>query len=37
MRHALVAALLFIDQSHFHGHMSALLSFRSWVRKTLER
>jgi len=27
----------FIDQSHFHGHMSALLSFRSWVRKTLER
>jgi Uma2 family endonuclease len=27
----------FIDQSHSDGHMSALVSFRSWVRKTLER
>ena len=27
----------FIDQSHSDSHMSALVSFRSWVRKTLER
>jgi hypothetical protein len=27
----------FIDQSHSGGHMRALVSFRSWVRKTLER
>jgi len=27
----------FIDQSHSDGHMSALVPFRSWGHKTLER